>query len=312
MAAVLGTHNNSELHQFFDPKNLNIEAQSEASWLNRLLMGSHTQLDVEDLRSTVNRLVPDMTFQQAYQYTGRYINISVGPAEVRQSSRLLNALTSPNVCIRSAVMASCAVPGVFPAVTLRAINASGEEQDYLPLRKWTDGSLVDDMPAKRLARLYGVNHYIASQTNPVVLLLVSDPQTKHGLGSLLWQIGERTAKEWIRFGHQIGKRYMGDWTRFNLIANTAASVITQEYTADINIIPRYRFFDPRKLFSPLSDKELMKLIREGEKASWPKIEMIRNCSKISKKLDQIVAEYEGEALKRLDEALGKSARVSAA
>ena len=47
----------------------------------------------------------------------------------------------------------------------------------------------------------------------------------------------------------------------------------------------------------------MKLIREGEKASWPKVEKIRNCSKISQKLDQIVREYEGESLKRLDDAL---------
>lgn len=312
IAALLGTHTNDQLHQFFDPKNLTMEAESEAGWLNRLFMGSNARMDAGDLQNIINRLVPDMTFQQAYSATGRYINISVAPAEVHQSSRLLNAMTSPNVCVRSAVMASHAVPGVYPAVTLRAINAAGEEQDYLPSRQWTDGSLVDDMPAKRLSRLYGVNHYIASQTNPVVLMLLSDPKTQHGMGSLVWQIGERTFKEWIRLGHQMSKKYTGEWTRFNLLANTLASVITQEYMADINIIPRYRLFDPRKLFSPLSDKELMKLIREGEKASWPKIEMIRNCSKISVKLDQIVAEYERESLKRLDAALHKSAKVGSA
>jgi len=309
MAAVLGAHTRDELRQFFDPKNLKFEAQSEADWINRILFRRHPQIDVADLKAIIDRLVPDLTFQQAYEKTGLHINISVAPAEVHQTSRLLNAMTSPNVCIRSAVMASCAVPGVFPAVTLRALNAKGKEQDYLPLRKWTDGSLVDDMPAKRLSRLYGVNHYIASQTNPVVLLLVSDPQTRHGFGSLIWQISERTVKEWIRFGHAVTKRYTKDLRRFNIMTNMVASVFTQEYTADINIIPRYRMFDPRKLFSPLSDKQLMKLIREGERATWPNVERIRNCSKISKKLDQVVREYETEAIKRLDEVLKRSAEA---
>ena len=84
------------------------------------------------------------------------------------------------------------------------------------------------------------------------------------------------------------------------------SVVTQEYTADVNIIPRYRLFDPRKLLAQLTEKQLMNLIREGERATWPKVEMIRNCSKIGEKLDQIVLAYEHEALKRLDAALGNT------
>ena len=307
VAGALGAHSREELRQFFDPKSLKMEAQSEADWINRIF-GTHP-LDANDLKATVERLIPDLTFQQAYEKTGIRINISVAPAEEHQTSRLLNATTSPNVCIRSAVMASCAVPGVFPSVVLQALNAKGEKQDYLPLRRWIDGSLTDDMPAKRLSRLYGVNHYIASQTNPVVLLLVSDPKTQNNMGSLIWQIGERTMKEWIRFGHSVTKRYVKDLPRFNLVTNTLASVFTQEYTADINILPRYRLFDPRKLLSPLSDKQLMVLLREGERSSWPKLEKIRNCTKISKKLDQIVMDYEHEALKRLDEALSHSSLI---
>jgi TAG lipase/steryl ester hydrolase/phospholipase A2/LPA acyltransferase len=77
------------------------------------------------------------------------------------------------------------------------------------------------------------------------------------------------------------------------------AVITQEYTADINILPRYRFFDPRKLFAPLSEQDLMLLISEGQKATWPKLEMIRNCSRISQTLDEILYRFEHEALHRL-------------
>lgn len=299
VTAVLGTHTNDELHQFFDPAHLVIEAQSEATWLRRMLWGKKGQINVEDLIATLERVVPDLTFQQAYELTGRRINISVAPAEEHQTSRLLNATTSPNVLIRSAVLASCAVPGVFPPVVLQALNAKGKRQAYLPSRRWIDGSLSEDLPVKRLARLYGVNHYIASQTNPLVLMLVQDPN-EHSMGSYLWQLGESTLKEWTRLGHRISQRYTGDWKRFNLATNTIASLITQEFTADVNIIPRYRRFNPRKLFSPLNEQELMYLIVEGEKATWPNIEMIRNASQVSRKLDEILYFYEHEALQRLD------------
>ena len=49
-------------------------------------------------------------------------------------------------------MASCAVPGVFPPVMLMAKTQHGERQPYLPTRKWVDGSIADDLPAKRLQR----------------------------------------------------------------------------------------------------------------------------------------------------------------
>ncbi len=71
---------------------------------------------MKEVEDPVKRLIPDLTFQEAFELTGYSINISVAPAELHQTSRLLNAITSPNVFIRTAVMASCAVPGVFPPV----------------------------------------------------------------------------------------------------------------------------------------------------------------------------------------------------
>jgi NTE family protein len=53
-------------------------------------------------------------------------------------------------------------------VTLQVLDDDGQRKSYLPSRRRVDGSVSDDMPAKRLARLYGVNHTVASQTNPPV------------------------------------------------------------------------------------------------------------------------------------------------
>jgi NTE family protein len=75
------------------------------------------------------------------------------------------------------------------------------------------------------------------------------------------------------------------------------SVATQTYTGDINLMPRYRLFNPTKLLTPPSEKELMFFIKEGERATFPKVERLRIASKISRALDQILKRYERRALR---------------
>ena len=87
---------------------------------------------VGDLEESLSRFIPDLTFDQAFRRSGRAMNVSIAPAEKHQTSRLLNATTSPSVLIRSAVMASAAVPGIFPPVTLQALDDHGQRKDYLP------------------------------------------------------------------------------------------------------------------------------------------------------------------------------------
>jgi len=53
----------------------------------------------------------------------------------------MNYLTGPNVVIRSAVLASCAVPGVFPPAMLEALDYSGQTVPYM--HRQTLGRRVD-------------------------------------------------------------------------------------------------------------------------------------------------------------------------
>jgi NTE family protein len=69
-----------------------------------------------------------MTILDAFEKTGRYINISVAPWKIMQRSRLLNAITSPKALLNGDVLASCAIPGLFPAVTLMARNSKGKRK----------------------------------------------------------------------------------------------------------------------------------------------------------------------------------------
>ena len=290
VAAIVGTRDDAKLEEFLQAGSIKQGFQRPVEAVD--LVKGNGRMAIEELRALVEHQIPDLTFQEAFELTGRRINISVSPCELHQRSRLLNAITAPNVFIREAVLASCAIPGIFPPVTLAAKNQFGERQPYVPSRQWMDGSVTDDLPAKRLIRPYGVNHFITSQTNPVVLWAIQDSQAQNNLLGRLWEVNQNASREWLRATYPFAMELTKNLYPLNFMTRMFYSVATQDYTADINILPQRRFWDPRKLLSVLAEHEVQALIAEGEAATWPRIEMIRNCTKISRTLDAIVARLE--------------------
>jgi hypothetical protein len=240
-----------------------------------------------------------MTFQEAYHLTGRQVSITVAPAEPHQRSRLLNAITSPNVFIRSAVEASCAVPGVFPPVMLMAKNVHGEAQPYLPSRRWVDGSIADDLPAKRLSRLYSTNHFIVSMINPLVtpFLKLRGPEDRSRLRKALGDLGVGVSREVLNFYRGIVQKEGDRWPRLNLLVNGVHSLIDQDYSGDVNIVPKFQWRNPAKLLAHMSEQELLELMQAGEQATFPHVETIRTCTRISRLMEQILERFESGDLK---------------
>jgi NTE family protein len=292
VAGVLGTHTDKELEHFYEPANVHFEAEREASVFSQMFFGANPQIDVGDLEKLVARMIPDMTFQEAYDKTGRQISITVAPAEPHQRSRLLNAITSPNVFVRSAVMASCAVPGVFPPVMLMAKNAHGEAQPYLPTRRWVDGSIADDLPAKRLQRLYSTNHYIVSMVNPIAIPFLRKGGETSALGSALGSLGVGMGRELLNFYRGMVQKQGDNWPRFNMLMNSIHALMDQEYSGDINIIPSFRWYNPAKILSHLSEQDLITLMEGGEASTFPNVEAIRLCTKISRTMEEILLRFE--------------------
>ena len=287
IAGVLGTHTDNELRARFQDDLLLGQEQA----LHEMQSGAQRpQIDVNDVHTMLNAMIPDMTFQEAFELTGRMINVTIAPLEEYQSSRLMNAITSPNVLIRSAVLASCAVPGVFPPVMLMARNVYGETQPYLPERRWIDGAVTDDLPAKRLARLYGVNHYIVSQANPLALAMMkSDSYWLAPRG--VKEVVRKAGREWLRSGETFSRRYLRPWPEVSKAMNMFYTVATQDYTGDITIIPSFGFVDPQKLLGHLTIEEIQALVTEGQRATWPRLEQIRIATQIGKALDAILADH---------------------
>ena len=292
VAGVVGTHTNKELEHFYDPANVLFEAEREANTFSRMFFGANPQIEVGDLEKLVARMVPDMTFQEAYEKTGRQISISVAPAEMHQTSRLLNAIASPNVYVRAAVMASCAVPGVFPPVMLMAKNLHGESQPYLPNRKWVDGSIADDLPAKRLQRLYSTNHYIVSMVNPIAVPFLKKEGERSVLSAALGSLGIGMGRELLNFYRGIAQKKGDTWPRFNMLMSSIHALLDQEYSGDVNIVPSFNWYNPAKILSHLSEKDLMELMEGGEYSTYPNVEAIRTCTKISRTMEEILHRFE--------------------
>lgn len=292
IAALAGTRSSAELGELFDDDFLETEAAEEGSFVRRLSPFARARMTAAQVWEVIERLVPDMTFQEAYEHSKIHINISVAPVEQHQASRLLNAITSPNVMVREAVLASCAVPAVYPAVTLAAKNSRGKRQPYLANRKWVDGSVSQDLPLKRLSRLYGVNHSIVSQTNPLVLPFVSEFKHRHTVWDIVRETGLNTAKDWSLAVARLIQKPLGQDFTLSKWINTYGSVISQTYTGDINILPATRRVNPLHLLSPRTKREILDLIRMGERSTWPTIEKIRTQTHISRALDTILERFE--------------------
>lgn len=301
VGSLVCTHSDNELQEIFSPEFLVQEIEQEASLINSLGRLRPKMLNIGEIEEMITRLIPDMTFQEAYERTGRLLNISVAPAETHQTSRLLNATTSPNVLIQKSVLASAAIPGLYPAVTLEARDKWGESQPYLPSRKWVDGSVSDDLPTKRLARLYGVNHYVVSQANPAVLPFVTGSKQQRGTMAILKNTARRTGREWLNAGAAIFHKPLSRETGVARLANTFLSVVNQDYVGDINILPSNRFHNPLKILARLSTDEVMKLVNSGERATWQRMEMIRVQTRIGGTLDTLLQQHEAEFLHKAGE-----------
>ncbi|MEZ5570959.1 MAG: DUF3336 domain-containing protein [Halioglobus sp.] len=288
VAAIVGSRTDQEYLALFEDNYL-ARALTENRSNVKVGFGMSKQIDMRSIKREMARLIPDITFKEAYEKTGRSINISISPAEPRQNSRLLNHIASPNVTLRSAVLASTALPGVFAPVQLEARNVHGEIKPYLPSRRWIDGSFSQDLPAKRLARMYGVNHFIVSQVMPG---LGREPTGRPGMRKILSDASVAATKQVVRGYLDFIQRYSKVGPQMGTAMNAVNALLEQQFTADINIFPGYGLSSLGKLLKMMSAEEMAELIKAGERATWPKIPIIDTTTRIGRTLDSILHAFE--------------------
>jgi len=276
VASLLGTHNDEELRELMSFREALVDLIKWNSPPRPYLF------DVDHFNSTLKGRIGEMSFQEAFRHSGRAINITVSAYDPLEEGRLLNHCTSPNVVINSAVRASCAAPFLLPPAELLAKTLNGEIIPYLKNRKFLDGSIGDDLPIRRLTRLYGVNHSIVSLVNPLVLPFVSR-RAQHGndLASITRQFGTRMLKETANFSMQVLQKGIPS-DNLGFAIDKMRSVMMQDYRGDITLIPPRRLSHMLNLVRNHSRAEEMEFVNIGMRLTWPYLEMIKNTTAISR------------------------------
>ena len=287
IAAAVCNKSDAELTHFFKEElhSIHIEALRRRSLSG--IRSEHTVLDDQQLLEHIVTNVGSVTFGEAYKRSGRILNITVSPTRLHQKPRVLNYLTAPDVLVEYASLASCAVPLLFPPVSLKARGKDGQTIPYMSTEKWIDGAVHGDLPRERLARLHNVNQTIVSQANPHVIPFITH-RNKRGVRAF----GKQVLSSLIHVGSaellDIG-RYAFDKTLLRPVLTQAHAVASQSYLGDINIQFPFSASAYLKVVSNPTRDGLKNYIHLGEQATWPMIPMIRDMTRISRVFPECIA-----------------------
>lgn len=266
--------------------------------------------DISHLKRVMRDLLGDMTFQEAYNRTRKILNICVSSASLYELPRLLNYITAPNVLIWSAVAASCSVPFVYTAAAILAKDPkTGKAVPWNPSpQRWIDGSVDNDIPMTRLAEMFNVNHFIVSQVNPHVVPFLIKDEDVLGEEAKKSTTTEVSGQTWLRTLSHLAKgealyrmHTLADMGILTHVLTKGVSVLSQKYSGDITILPEISYADfPRMLSNPT--KEFMQhAMLSGERATWPKLSIIKNHCAIELALDKAVQKLRARVVFSPDE-----------
>ncbi len=279
VAGLLGTRTDDQLSETLSPESIYEKFREWSIWHG---FGKDSLLDSTNLENALIELFDLMTFDEAFAKTGRHMTITVSAADLHQFSRLLNAKTSPNALIVQAVRASCAIPFVFTPVQLKAKNMAGDIVPYIPNRRFADGSLMADLPYQRLSRLYGVNHSIVSQTNPLAVPFLSrNKRHTNNFKSITMRHMAKVAKLNSIYAFDILENWVEN-RPLKLGIHKLRSIIEQQYVGDINILPPRGLGNLRHIVANPTRASIEELIFKAEKATWPQLDIIKRNTQISK------------------------------
>lgn len=294
VAGLVATRTNEELKQLLVPALAEkITACSEpfTTWFRRWYRTGARFDSVDWARQCAWWTHGSMTFREAYERTGRILNVSCVPADPHSPTMLCNYLTSPDCVVWSAVLASAAVPGILNPVVLMMKQRDGSLAPYSFGHKWKDGSLRTDIPIKALNLHFNVNFTVVSQVNPHINLFffssrgsVGQPVThRRGrgwrggfLGSAAEQYIKLDLTKWLKILRQLEllPRPLGqDWSQVWLQAG---------FGGTITIWPRSIAMDFVHILADPTPARLARMIHEGQQSAFPTLKFVANRLKVER------------------------------
>ncbi|KAI9262753.1 acyl transferase/acyl hydrolase/lysophospholipase [Sporodiniella umbellata] len=292
MASIICTRTEDELPWAFDPTNMSLDCFERTGQpdtplirLHRLFTQGHL-FDVSILQESLRENFGDYTFLEAFNRTRWILNITVSSSTLYDMPRLLNYLTAPNVLIWSAVAASCAVPVFYGSTPIYAKDKNGKIVHWNPSEThqlYIDGSVENDLPMNKLSELFNVNHFIVCQVNPHVIPFLQKtnaPSKVRQAANFCMHLAKTEIHH--RFAQLTELSVMPSF--FYKIQ----SILSQKYSGDITIIPDIGYSDFLKVLSNPTEKLAAYAIQQGERATWPKMSIIKNHLQVELAIDQIL------------------------
>ena len=287
MTAMLGVSDQEDIKQLLTGESFYSEAFHFRD-LKDILRGNGGLADVRYLKKFLIENLGDLTFQEAYEKSGLDINISVAPYDVTQEdARIMNKYTAPDLLVWSAVLASCAVPILFPPVRLTSKRYDGVHTPYLASIRWVDGSVRSDFPQEKMARLYNINYTIASQVNPHIVPFMQSDAERFRTDLLSWpqrlvrKHGKTIAMDVMNFTRD----RIGGISSVRRLLDHGYGIVDQRYYGDLNIVGNYSFRHYQYMLQNPRPHLFKILQREGERATWSKISSIEIHARIGKTIE---------------------------
>ncbi|KAF9906337.1 hypothetical protein EC991_000738 [Linnemannia zychae] len=308
MAALTCCRTDEELNEVLVPElahKFTACADNIFTWLPRVVKKG-TRFDAEDWARKAQWVTKgSLTFLEAYERTGRVLNISVIPYDPHSPPKLLNYLTTPDCVVWSAVIASAAIPGILQPVVLMRKRPDGT---LVPFsyggRGFKDGSLRADIPLQALHTHFNVNYTIVSQVNPHVHLFFYAARGSIGrpvshLYGEGWRGGFLAAsiEQFLKLDLSKWLKVLRDLELLPKFMNQDWSwVWLQKFDGHVTILPKSGFSDWLQLLTDPDENRMGHCLTVGEKQTFPKLHMIANRMKI----EQMIARCRSEVKETLD------------
>ena len=290
VAAMVGVSTDPELRELLTLEHINLGAfamyqsrQREGSWLPRTwktLQRRHYRykvqghvFEIEGVQKFAKDNLGDLTFEEAYQKTGRILNIVIAISDTLGTPQLLNYITAPHVFIWSAVVASVSTSHLMYASTrLYCKSTSGAVAEYqapdstrYKRARWA----IDNPqpPLQRLAELFNVNHFVVSQTRPYVFPFIWAQSATADI-PILGRL--------VRLGFNEGLHWLTRFVWLGMLPPIIHRILidellpsSAEFYAKLYITPEVSIRDLYSMFELPTRESLRKWSRTGEEATWP-------------------------------------------
>ena len=157
IAAIICVRTDAELKDLLRPERLDGHFtpcfEPWMPWLERIFSEGAIFGGADAARQAMWGTLGSTTFKEAYERTGRILNIPAVPLGTSLApTKMLNYITAPDVVIWSAMLASSSIPGVLnPVVLMRKRPDTGKlEPFWASGSRWRDGSFRSDIPIDSL------------------------------------------------------------------------------------------------------------------------------------------------------------------